>query len=765
MEYHLPLSPQRGGSTLSIFRMFNMVSLTSNRLKSVSIAYSIRFLAIAPLAYLYMALIIIVALGGASLWLVLKQPYTGLQLEGGPDSLGLKVVSASGPAIGKVVEGDVILSLSSTNGAPIVLNAATMAEDPDYCSTYKQYNDFFRQQALIYESARSRQLNLQLHNGRQVAIDLLPSRPLTSLPLSFWLLQTISALGFLIGVAIWSCRRNLAETRLLAIAGLSFMIGAAALSIYGSRGLVFDPVLFRYLSASNHFANSIYSGSLLLLLCCYPNRLISRPILLPGYALVALIWLNETLQIVQAPLHAYFVPLGIAPMILALELGRRQWLKSALNPVAKASLRWLLFTLLVGCGGVAVILYVPVLTRKELPFPLWGAQLAMLGVFIGFVLCVIRFQIFNIDRWWRNLWVWFFSGLFLIFIDMLLAFYFHINPFYSLTFSVIVTAWLYFPFRQWILSFTKSDLILNPENFLLTTLDLFICNPTPEFFDKHWQDYLAKLFNPLTIKRCQGDLTKVKVADYGLTLQIPLIEKNAFWELNGMEHGARLFGEKEASLVQSTLDLTHKSLEWNKSREEAIKQERERIIRDLHDDVGASLLTLIYTAQTEDQASLAKKALRDLRDTMHAIQNSRGKPLVECLINWKNEIEQRLQPLAIELAWHISDSLPERTLVCRECINLDRIFREAVTNIIKHSHPRKIEFSLHADPGKLVFILDNFDSHAPELSTWQPHVGLFNMQTRAHEIGAQLTWRSMALPHDSFDGVRMTVSIDCRGDQ
>ena len=51
-------------------------------------------------------------------------------------------------------------------------------------------------------------------------------------------------------------------------------------------------------------------------------------------------------------------------------------------------------------------------------------------------------------------------------------------------------------------------------------------------------------------------------------------------------------------------------------KEHAVTEERERIYRDLHDDVGAKLLSLVYRAQRPEDADLARSALRDLREVV-----------------------------------------------------------------------------------------------------------------------------------------------------
>ena len=59
------------------------------------------------------------------------------------------------------------------------------------------------------------------------------------------------------------------------------------------------------------------------------------------------------------------------------------------------------------------------------------------------------------------------------------------------------------------------------------------------------------------------------------------------------------------------------------SREQAASQERERIYSDLHDDLGAKLLSLVYRAESPVQADLARAILQDLRDV---VTRSRGTP-------------------------------------------------------------------------------------------------------------------------------------------
>ncbi|TAJ80989.1 MAG: hypothetical protein EPO42_03395, partial [Gallionellaceae bacterium] len=83
--------------------------------------------------------------------------------------------------------------------------------------------------------------------------------------------------------------------------------------------------------------------------------------------------------------------------------------------------------------------------------------------------------------------------------------------------------------------------------------------------------------------------------------------------------------------------------------------ERERIYRDLHDDVGAKLLGLAISAQRSNQtqdADLARSALQDLRDVVSRSAHSASR-LDNLLANMRAETAQRVQAAGVALDWLI----------------------------------------------------------------------------------------------------------------
>jgi signal transduction histidine kinase len=118
--------------------------------------------------------------------------------------------------------------------------------------------------------------------------------------------------------------------------------------------------------------------------------------------------------------------------------------------------------------------------------------------------------------------------------------------------------------------------------------------------------------------------------------------------------------------------------------EQVTTRERKRIAADLHDDLGAKLLTIVHTSDNERIATLAREALEEMRLSVRGLT---GKPvrLLDALGDWRAEVVSRLGQAGIEGDWHApSDEIPQ-TLSARAFVQTTRILREAVSNIIKHS--------------------------------------------------------------------------------
>lgn len=175
-------------------------------------------------------------------------------------------------------------------------------------------------------------------------------------------------------------------------------------------------------------------------------------------------------------------------------------------------------------------------------------------------------------------------------------------------------------------------------------------------------------------------------------------------------------------------------------KERAARDERERIARDLHDDLGARLLTLVHRSQDEKASESAREALSDLRILIGHLNAPEG-TLDEAVSDWRAEIGQRCEAAGRGLDWQAGD-LPAMRLGTRQKITLGRVLREAVTNILKHTASAVVRVRIEARGGELSIDVEDESSSLP-FAQWKAGVGVRNLQMRAAQIGATLHWEDL----------------------
>ncbi len=124
--------------------------------------------------------------------------------------------------------------------------------------------------------------------------------------------------------------------------------------------------------------------------------------------------------------------------------------------------------------------------------------------------------------------------------------------------------------------------------------------------------------------------------------------------------------------------------------EQVAEKERKRIAADLHDDLGAKLLTIVHTCDNERIATLAREALDEMRLSVRGLS---GRPmrLADAMADWRAETVQRLSQTNIQVSWDSPNDDVVRLLPARAFVQTTRILREAVNNIIKHSGASRCE--------------------------------------------------------------------------
>ena len=124
--------------------------------------------------------------------------------------------------------------------------------------------------------------------------------------------------------------------------------------------------------------------------------------------------------------------------------------------------------------------------------------------------------------------------------------------------------------------------------------------------------------------------------------------------------------------------------------EQVTEKERKRIAADLHDDLGAKLLTIVHTSENDRISTLAREALEEMRLSVRGLT---GKPvrLSDALADWRAESVMRLGQANVEIDWKSLTEDSDQVLPARAYVQTTRILREAINNIIKHSGASQVK--------------------------------------------------------------------------
>jgi signal transduction histidine kinase len=192
----------------------------------------------------------------------------------------------------------------------------------------------------------------------------------------------------------------------------------------------------------------------------------------------------------------------------------------------------------------------------------------------------------------------------------------------------------------------------------------------------------------------------------------------------------------------------------------ALEQERSRIAKDIHDDLGATLTRISLLSQPSragaEDAESAVESLAQIHHTARDLTHAMGEVVwavnpehdsFDSLANYISHYAQNfLRVTAIRCRIEVPLQLPRRPLSAEVRHNLFLAFKEALNNVVKHSAATEVRIALtpHESGFELV-VADNGRGFSHESVAAQtagagaarpaPGNGLANMRSRLQEIG------------------------------
>ncbi|MDF1578451.1 MAG: hypothetical protein P1P81_08440 [Desulfobulbales bacterium] len=198
------------------------------------------------------------------------------------------------------------------------------------------------------------------------------------------------------------------------------------------------------------------------------------------------------------------------------------------------------------------------------------------------------------------------------------------------------------------------------------------------------------------------------------------------------DRGARLFNSDDIKLAQMLFKISHNAMTRQESYLKGMRDERKRIMRDLHDDVGGRLLTL---AHLENNISrIASEALKRLREIIYSLDTEQIATINQSVAKWRIEALERCEAADIGFVWHWEELADDIELSPRQALNLTLILREALSNIFQHAQAVKTIFAFHVERGRLYVEVVN-DGVPQDARSEKNGNGLRNMRIRVEELG------------------------------
>ncbi len=309
-------------------------------------------------------------------------------------------------------------------------------------------------------------------------------------------------------------------------------------------------------------------------------------------------------------------------------------------------------------------------------------------------------------------------------------------------------------YRQRTLSFTLaaleySDPSKNRFRFKLSGVD-------PDWVDAGTNNFIRYALIPpgshiFSVMATNSDGQWGNSREILINIDPPFTQTVLFYFLVGVAMLALLWG-----IVQYNLNKDLRKWQIEEEKRQALENERQRIARDVHDDLGSGISALSLLAEIAKY----KRSETELRSELEKISQASGvlsgkireviwtvsakNDTIENLISYMSRYAYELLDSSdIDFQVNFPDYIPETTISGQSRRTLFLAFKEALNNIIKHAGATQVRIDFSVDYGVLaISVTDNGKGFDPQLLVSSTGNGLLNMQARMREIGGDCQFKT-----------------------
>lgn len=520
-------------------------------------------------------------------------------------------------------------------------------------------------------------------------------------------------------VAVW----------LFALSGLatySFCLGAAVFFL----PIDLTPAVLSMAVIVNVVAASSFGLAMIALLASYPRPLPQRRwiigascLVFPGWTLAS--WFGPFEPFVE--IHR----ITLAEMVVILLLTGAQLRHTRHEPVERAIAVWLGASIAIGAGGFIALVALPsALERPPLVANEYGFALFIV-IYAALAVALLRYRIFGLGRWAFQLLFLAGAVLCVLAVDAAIILWLALDPARATGFALMLVALAYLPARSWL--WTRLAVRPPPsETALFRAVADVALAPSPAERSQAWHKLLSDTFAALEIIPGAADAQAVAIADEGRLLVIPALHGLPAVALCNRDAGRALFGPADAAIVGEMLGLIAYLGEARSAFDRGVTAERTRIAQDIHDNIGAQLLTALHASGGERKNELIRETIGDLRDVIRNA-DAEALSLDALLADLRIESADRVELAGMALDWR-SGELPPIDPPRETLRALKAFVREAVSNTLRHAQATRIAIAVSSE-GKWLSLDIADDGKGFDAAIARAGHGLGNMRNRIEGLG------------------------------
>ena len=192
-------------------------------------------------------------------------------------------------------------------------------------------------------------------------------------------------------------------------------------------------------------------------------------------------------------------------------------------------------------------------------------------------------------------------------------------------------------------------------------------------------------------------------------------------------------------------------------KQHAIDAERNRISRDMHDEIGSglthiALLSELIQTQKKTESAIksdlgnisiaARKLVESMSEIIWAL-NPQNDSLENLLSYIREQMQQHFEPFDLVLTIDFPDEVRPVKLTNEQRRNLYLVTKEALNNVMKHARANKVQLIFWSELGSLNFEVNDDGAGMPEKLTRVAGNGLKNMRKRMEDIGGSIEWLNL----------------------